>query len=75
MSMEGEAKRDWPASISYQSPWWEKYACIENYFARMNTALTRGCARVSTAVVHPIESYWISYGPAARTKRTAGSDG
>ena len=68
MSMEGEAKRDWPASISYQSPWWEKYACIENYFARVNTALTRGCARVSTAVVHPIESYWISYGPAAQTK-------
>ena len=34
----------------------------------MNTALTRGCARVSTAVVHPIESYWISYGPAAQTK-------
>ncbi|MFR5407945.1 MAG: hypothetical protein ACLTGY_04845, partial [Blautia faecis] len=23
MSMEGEAKRDWPASINYQSPWWE----------------------------------------------------
>lgn len=68
MSMEGEAKRDWPASINYQSPWWEKYAYIETYFARLNTALTRGCARVRVAVVHPIESYWISYGPAAQTK-------
>ncbi|MDO4284691.1 MAG: glycosyl hydrolase [Eubacteriales bacterium] len=67
MSMEGEAKRDWPASISYQSPWWEKYSYIENYFARVNTAMTRGQAQVSVAVVHPIESYWISYGPVAQT--------
>jgi len=44
MSMEGEAKRDWPASILYQSPWWEKYPLIEDHFARLNTALTRGAA-------------------------------
>lgn len=68
MSMEGEAKRDWPASINYQSPWWEKYSYIENYFARVNTALTRGKADIQVAVVHPIESYWISYGPVAQTQ-------
>lgn len=68
MSMEGEAKRDWPASINYQSPWWGKYSYIENYFARMNTALTRGQADTHVAVVHPIESYWISYGPVAQTQ-------
>ena len=62
MSMEGEAKRDWPASINYQSPWWEQYSYIENYFARVNTALTRGKALVRVAVVHPIESYWAAYG-------------
>ena len=68
MSMEGEAKRDWPASINYQSPWWEKYSYIENYFARVNTVLTRGHADVGVAVVHPIESYWMSYGPVAQTQ-------
>lgn len=68
MSMEGEAKRDWPASINYQSPWWEKYSYIENYFARVNTALTRGKADIQVAVLHPIESYWISYGPVAQTQ-------
>lgn len=67
MSMEGEAKRDWPASISYQSPWWEQYPLIEDYFARTNTALTRGMAVVDVAVVHPIESYWMCYGPVAQT--------
>ncbi len=68
MSMEGEAKRDWPASISYQSPWWEQYSYVEDYFARVNTALTRGKADIQVAVVHPIESYWISFGPVAETK-------
>lgn len=68
MSMEGEAKRDWPASINYQSPWYGKYSYIENYFARVNTALTRGKADVKVGVIHPIESYWISYGPVAQTQ-------
>ncbi len=67
MSMEGEAKRDWPASINYQSPWWKHYAYVEDYFARVNTALTRGKAKVSVGVIHPIESYWLCYGPVAQT--------
>lgn len=67
MSMEGEAKRDWPASINYQSPWYKKYSYIENYFARVATALTRGHADVRIAVLHPIESYWIAYGPVKET--------
>lgn len=67
MSMEGESKRDWPASINYQSPWWDRYAYVEDYFARVNTALTRGTAKVSVAVIHPIESYWMCYGPVAQS--------
>lgn len=67
MSMEGEAKRDWPASISYQSPWWDRYSYVEDYFARVNTALTRGKAKPCVAVVHPIESYWLYYGSVAQT--------
>lgn len=68
MSMEGEAKRDWPASISYQSPWYEQYSYIEDYFARVNTVLTRGRAEVKVGVIHPIESYWMCYGPVAQTQ-------
>ncbi len=67
MTMRGEAKRDYPASISYQSPWWDQFSMIENHFARLNTALTRGKAHVRVAVVHPIESYWLHYGPADKT--------
>ncbi len=68
MTMKGEAKRDYPASISYQSPWWEEFSMIENHFARVNTAMTRGKANVKVAVVHPIESYWMHWGPSDQTK-------
>ncbi len=67
MSMKGEAKRDYPASIGYQSPWWKRYNIIETHFARLNTALTRGKPQVNVAVIHPIESYWINYGPSNQT--------
>ncbi len=67
MTMKGEAKRDYPASISYQSPWWDQFAMIEDHFSRLNTALTRGKAKVRVAVVHPIESYWLHWGPSDQT--------
>ena len=62
-SMAGEAKRDYPASIHYQSPWYKEYPYIENHFARVNTALTRGKPVVKVGVIHPVESYWLHWGP------------
>ena len=67
LSMEGEAKRDYPASISYQSPWYREYPYIEDHFARINTAMTRGKPVVKVGVIHPIESYWLHWGPADQT--------
>ena len=62
-SMKGSAKRDYPASISYQSAWYKDYKYIEDHFARLNTALTRGKPSVKVGVIHPIESYWLAFGP------------
>lgn len=67
VSMGGEAKRDYPASIHYQSPWWEKYSLVEDHFARVGTAMTRGKAEVKVGVIHPIESYWLHFGPSEQT--------
>ena len=64
VSMKGSAKRDYPASINYQAPWCEEYSYIENHFARLNTVLTRGKPVVDVGVIHPIESYWLHFGPA-----------
>jgi len=63
VSMEGEAKRDYPASINYQSPWYKEYPLIENHFARINTILSRGRASVKLGVIHPVESFWLHFGP------------
>lgn len=58
-TMEGEAKRDYPAAISYQSPWWKEYTKVEDYFARVNAVMTDGEEVRDLLVVHPVESTWI----------------
>ena len=67
VSMKGEAKRDYPASINYQSPWWSSYSLVEDHFARVNAAMTRGKPLVRVGVIHPIESYWLHWGPEEQT--------
>lgn len=67
VSMEGEAKRDYPATISYQSPWYDKYSYVEDHFARVNTALVRGTPNIRVGVIHPVESLWVHWGPSSQT--------
>ena len=40
---------------------------MEDHFARINTALTRGKPVVKVGVIHPVESYWLHWGPAEQT--------
>lgn len=68
VSLAGEGKRDYPASINYQVPWYGQYALVEDYFARLNTALTRGKRRVRIGVIHPIESFWLCFGALEQTQ-------
>ncbi len=63
VSMKGPAKRDFPASIGPHSSWYKEFKIIEDHFARVNTALTRGEPIVKVGVIHPIESMWMIYGP------------
>lgn len=72
-SMRGSAKRDYPASIGYQSSWFREYGFIENHFARVNTALTRGVPEVKVAVLHPIESSWLAEGVREHTAALSGA--
>ena len=62
-AMGGEAKRDYPASVHYQSPWYKEFPRIEDHFARVNTAMTRGKPVVRVGVIHPVESFWLHWGP------------
>lgn len=58
-TMEGEAKRDYPASIFYQSGWYEDYKYIEDYFARLGEILDKGKPQCEVLVVNPVESAWL----------------
>ncbi len=66
-AMGGEAKRDYPASIHYQSPWWKEFSYLEDHFARVNTAMTRGKPVVKVGIIHPVESFWLHWGPNDKT--------
>ena len=57
-SMKGETKRDYPASISFQSPWFAHYSHIEDYFARLGAAMVPGEEVRDILVVHPAEAAW-----------------
>ena len=57
-TMEGEAKRDYPASISYQSAWHKEYKHVEDYFARLGVFLASGRVCCDLLVISPVESLW-----------------
>ncbi|MDD5672831.1 MAG: glycosyl hydrolase, partial [Chitinivibrionales bacterium] len=57
-TMQGEAKRDYPASIFHHCPWWKEYGVVEDYFARINAVMTRGVEVRDLMMINPIESLW-----------------
>ena len=74
-TMLGEAKRDYPAGIFYQSPWWTYYRKVEDYFARIHVAMTRGKEIRDVLVIHPVESMWMIYAKAAKAEQDALQNG
>ncbi|MCL5271550.1 MAG: hypothetical protein M1457_13585, partial [bacterium] len=62
-TMEGEAKRDYPASILHQSAWWPDYHFVETYFARLGLLLNQGLPCCDLLVVNPVESVWCQVYP------------
>jgi len=61
-TMEGEAKRDYPASILHQSAWWTDYDYVESYFARLGLLLQQGRPVCDVLVINPVESLWCQVG-------------
>lgn len=55
-TMEGEAKRDCPASLFHQSSWYTEYHFIEDYFARLTYLLKEGEDMTTLGIINPIES-------------------
>lgn len=60
-TMAGECKRDFPASISFQSGWYKEYKHLEDYFARLAVFMSQGASAKDVLVINPVESMWCSY--------------
>ncbi len=57
-NMAGESKRDYPASIFHQSPWYKEYAFVETWFARLGYFRAQGRPCCDLLVLNPVESVW-----------------
>jgi hypothetical protein len=57
-TMQGEAKRDYPASILHQSGWYTDYDYVEDYFSRMGYLISQGEPVCDVLVMSPVESVW-----------------
>ena len=57
-TMEGESKRDYPASILHQATYYKDYNAVETYFARFGYIMQQGRPLCDVLVVNPIESVW-----------------
>jgi hypothetical protein len=62
-TMEGQAKRDYPASLSHHSAWWRDYHYVETYFSRLGVVMTSGKPCCDILVLNPIESLWCQVYP------------
>jgi len=60
-SLRGGRKRDYPQSYLYQSPWWDYYPKVEDYFARVSHILSEGEYASDILLIHNISSTHCEY--------------
>lgn len=57
-TMQGEAKRDYPASILHQSSWYKAYSYLEDHYTRIGEITAESERICDTAVIMPVETLW-----------------
>ena len=60
-TLRGLRKRDYPLSLFYQLPWWEKYCILNDYVSRIGKMLSEGEYRAEVLLIHPMRSGWVAY--------------
>jgi hypothetical protein len=60
-SLRGLRKRDWPASLYVQQPWWPDYRAFNDAVSRVGALLAEGEVAYEVLVVHPQSSAWLRY--------------
>lgn len=57
-SMRGERKRDYPANLFYQQPWWHEEKACSDYIARMCEYVHSTKRDVDILFIHPVTTAW-----------------
>lgn len=60
-TLRGIRKRDYPATLFYQQPWWEEYRIFNDSMSRTGYILTEGTVDFPVLLLHPQSSAWILY--------------
>lgn len=67
-TLRGLRKRDWPASLFIQQPWFdEAYRPFNDYFTRLGAALSEGADAADVLLFHSIRSAYMVYNPKDET--------
>jgi hypothetical protein len=60
-SLRGIRKRDYPPSLFYQQPWWDRYRFFNDAMTRIGMVLAKGQAEFGVLVIHPQTSAWLHF--------------
>ena len=60
-SNRGIRKRDYPAAIYYQQPWWDDAKLFFDTMARIGMILGEGKIENDTLLIHPMSTAWCMY--------------
>ncbi len=60
-SLRGIRKRDYPPSLFYQQPWWDKYRSFNDAVSRIVMILAEGEVNFNVLVIHPQSSAWLNF--------------
>ncbi|MCL2812996.1 MAG: hypothetical protein FWD23_00195 [Oscillospiraceae bacterium] len=60
-SLLGSRKREYPASLFYQQPWWGDFRLFNDYFARLSLVLSESRPLIDILLLHPLSGAWTLY--------------
>ena len=60
-SLRGIRKRDYPPSLFYQQPWWNKYKYFVDSMSRVGMLLSEGEVVFDTLLIHPQSTAWLLF--------------
>jgi hypothetical protein len=60
-SLRGIRKRDYPPSLFYQQPWWDRYRFFNDAMTRIGMVLAKGRPEFGVLVIHPQTSAWLHF--------------